>query len=310
MKKTITILTVLLLSFSSMTAQTSEANASKIIDMTNHVVDMYNSYLNSLKKVRQGLEAADKSYEVLSENIERSAYSWDCAYITLRSDYREEFEKAAAAAPAFPEKANIQSGVKYVQDNTERLSKSCSEFREYFIKKEYKQDTDWKKYEELYKNMETAYTDLSGMWSKTMKLAAEAGDRSELVLLKKSPIAEFIIPMKTDLSSAARLLDMFTEEEVDNAAIKKDIEALKKAVEKNKSLTGKNVANLEKYSSKPNYGGYYESMEEFIELATKLENLMDPANTMDEERRNQQIENTYSMINYKYNSLVENYNIM
>ena len=310
MKKTIAILAALLLSVSSITAQTAEANASKIIDMTNYVVDMYNGYLSSLKKVRKGLETADNNFETLSENIERTAYSWDCAYIILRSDYREKFEKAAAAAPAFPEKANIQSGIKYVQDNTERLSKSCSDFKNYFVKKEYKQDTDWTTFEELYKNMETAYIDLSDMWSKTMKLAAEAGDRSELVLLKKSPIAEFIIPMKTDLSSAAKIIDKFAEDEVDNADIKNAIEVLKKAVEKNRVLTGKNVANLEKYSSKPNYEGYYSMMDDFIELATKLENLMDPANAMDEERRNEQIENTYSLISYKYNSLVENYNIM
>ncbi len=310
MKKIIPILATLLLSASSIMAQTAEANATKIIDVTNHVVDIYNSYLNNLKKVRQGLETADNNYEVLSENIERSAQSWDCVNIIIRSDYREKFERAVAAAPAFPEKANIQSGVKYVQDNTERLSKSCSEFKDYFVKKEYKQDTDWKKFEELYKNMGTAYVDVSGMWSKTIKLAAEAGDRSELVLLKKSPIAEFIIPMKTDLSLASKILGKFSEDEVDNAAVKKDIETLRQNVAKNKVLTGKNVANLEKYSSKPNYDGYYQMMDEFVELATKLEGLMNPTNTMDEEKRNQQIENTYSMISYKYNSLVENYNIM
>lgn len=310
MKKTTVILAILLLGTSSLNAQTAEANASKIIEATNNVVDLYNSYLPHLKKVRKGLETAEQNYETLSDNIERTAYSWDCAYIILRSDYREKFEKAVAAAPAFPEKASIQSGIKYVKDNTERLSKSCAEFKDYFVKKEYKQDAGWKKYEELFKKMETAYIDLSGTWSKTIKLAAEAGDRSELVLLKKSPIAEFIIPMKTDLSTAAKILDKFREEELDNAAIKKDIEILKSAIAKNRVLTGKNVANLEKYSSKPNYEGYYLMMDDFVELATKLEGLMNPSNIMDEEKRNQQIENTYSMISYKYNSLVENYNIM
>ena len=310
MKKTIAILAILTLTTSPMMAQTAEANASKIIDMTNSVVDLYNSYLPYLKKVREGLSRADENIERLSENIERSAYSWDCAYISMSDGSVSMFQKYTAAAPTFTEKANIQSGIKYVQDNTERLSKTCSEFKDYFVNKEYKQDTDWKKFEELYQNMDKAYTDLSGMWSKTIRLAAEASDRSELVLIKKSPIAEFIIPMKTDLSLAAKIIDRFTEDEVDNVAVKKDIETLKAAVEKNKSLVGKNVANLEKYSSKGNYEGYYSSMEEFVELATKLENLIDPANEMDEERRNEQIENTYSMINYKYNSLVQNYNMM
>ncbi|MDR0660660.1 MAG: hypothetical protein LBG19_07650 [Prevotellaceae bacterium] len=137
MKITTTIPVALLLSTSSIMAQTAEANASKIIDMTNNVVDMYNGYLSNLKKVRRGLEVAEENYGVLSENIERTAHSWDCAYIILRSDYREQFEKTAAAAPAFPEKANIQSGIKYVHENTERLSKSCAAFKDYFVKKEW-----------------------------------------------------------------------------------------------------------------------------------------------------------------------------
>ncbi len=310
MKKTILILAALLLSTTLIKAQTSEASASKIVEVTNHVVDMYNSYLSNLKKVRNGLDIAASNHEALSENIERSAQSWDCAYIILRSDYRESFEKAIATTSAFPEKTAIQAGIKYVNENTERLSKSCADFKDYFVQKAYKQDTDWKKFDELYKNMETAYLDVSGMWSKTIRLASEAGDRAELVLLSSSPIAEFIIPMKTDLSLSSKILSRFSEEVIDNDAIKKDIKTLKQNIAKNRVLTGKNVANLEKYSSKPNYDGYYQMMDDFVELATKLESLMNPANTMDEEERNQQIENTYSMISYKYNSLVENYNIM
>lgn len=310
MKKVISFLAVILVAAFPATAQVTEPDATKIIDMTNHVVDMYNSYLPNLKRASRGLKAAEQGYMALSENMERTVSSWDCVYTSLRLDYKANFEKAAAAAPSFPEKASILSGIKYIEDNTQRLGSSCKALKDYFANKEYKKDTDWERYGALYRDMEAAYTDLLNIWSIAIKLATEAGDRSELVLLAKSPIAEFVIPMKADLSLATKLLGYFSEEEIDSAAILRDVEVLKKAIEKNKSLTGKNISNLEKYSNKATYEGFYVMMEELVALISSLERLVNPTNTMDEDERNQQIENIYAIISYKYNSLVESYNAM
>ena len=313
MKKLLILLSTFVLATAiPLAAQTTaEANASKIIGMTNAVVDLYNEYIPHLKKASEGLDRAVENIDILAENIHRSAHGWNCANIIVRSDYKETFEKAVKAAPAFPEKTKIQAGIKYIAANNDRLSNHCKALNEYFTKKGYMEDADFEKFQPLYDSLDAAYDDMARAWKTTIDLASEAGDRSELILLKKSPIAQFIIPMKTDLMAASKILEMFREDEIDNTAIQNAITTLKKDIDKNKVLTGKNVANLEKYSSKPNYIGYYESMEEFAEYATKLEELLNLSyQTDNEQRRQDNISTTYSMLQYKYNSLVENYNIM
>ena len=313
MRKIYLITAIMLFStiLSAQKATQAELNASKIIDMTNSVVDLYNDYLRQLKKGREGLEKAENNIETLKENINRSAYSFNCNSIIIRSDYIEKYEKAGKAAPIFPEKTKIQAEIKYIQSNNNRLAEHCSALNNYFTKKEYKEDEGFAKYQPLYDSLYNAYKDLSASWSRAVNLSSEAGDRSELILLKKSPIAEFIIPMKTDLSAASKILEKFSEEEVDYETIVKDIDALKQDIEKHKSLTGKNVANLEKNSSKANYGGFYSSMEEFVNIATTLEELMNPAKPYDKDSyREDRMNNNYSMLREKYNSLISSYNLM
>jgi len=316
MKKLSIVVLTLLLSSICLTAQKqtqAEINASKTINMTNTVVDLYNNYLSNIKKVREGLQRAEENIEILKENINRSAHGWNCTNMILHDDMVISFEKACTVAPAFAEKAKIQAEIKYAKANGERLSNHCKALNDYFNKKEYKEDEGFAKFQPLYDSLYNVYKDVSKSWLNAVNLASEAGNKSELVLLKKSPVAEFIIPMKTDLSAVSKLIDMFTEEEADFNAIQKDIEALKISVAKNKSLTGKNVANLEKYSNKLNYEGYYQSMDEAIEIAAKIEELMNPDKVkdgMNEQRVQDEIENKFSMLNWKYKSLVESYNMM
>lgn len=315
MKKiTATLLAILLSSLCLMAQKATQAeiNASKIIGMTNSVVDLYNSYLPHMKKVREGLSRAEQNIEVLAENINRSAHSWNCSYILMRDDQMNKYEKESKAAPTFPEKTKIQAQIKYIKANTDRLSNNCKALNDYFIKKQYKEDEGFKTYKVLYDSLEIAYKDISKSWSTAISLASDAGDRSEIVLLKKSPVAQFIIPMKTDMASASKILDKFTEDEVDYNAIVKDIEALRVSAEKNRDLKGKNVANLKKYSSEPNYGGFYKTMDDFIERAIKLEGLMNPEKVQEDSGNELQskIQTTYTMLRDKYTSLVETYNIM
>jgi len=75
MKKIVITFYTLLLAASVMVAQTTEeANASKTIDMTNSVIDMYNNYLSNMKKVREGLEKSADNVERLKKNPNTSAY--------------------------------------------------------------------------------------------------------------------------------------------------------------------------------------------------------------------------------------------
>jgi hypothetical protein len=310
MKKTSAIFTLLLLSVSAINAQTTMANSVKVIEMTNHATNMYNSYTANLKKAGDGLKRAHENMTILSESKSKTIYSWDCSNIAVESGYKEDLEKSIKATPAFSEKTEILSGINYIAENNERLANSCKALNDYFVKKEYSNDTRKAKYAELYNNLASAYTDLSGMWRKVMNLVSDAGDRAEIETLKRNPIADFIIPMKTDLSSVKKILNLFMEDQPDYSIAKKPITTLQTTIVKSRSLKGKKVAFLNQYKKKGVFEGFYLSMDKFIKVATDLEKVANPANNIDENQQKQDFNNNLSILANEYNSLIESYNMM
>ena len=312
MKKVTLVFSLLLLVGNILMAQkqtAEEANAAKIIDMTNGVIEMYNNYTGNLKKVREGLEKSIGNVETLSENRQRAAYGFNCSNFVIRDSDVASYEKAAKAAPTFPEKAKIQETVAFAVANNQKLAQRCSALNEYFTKKQYVEDADFSQFQVLFDSLEEMYLQVSGAWRTAVELSSDAGDRSEIFFLKKSPIADFIIPMKEDLARVKKLIDKFYEDEVNNAEIKADIAAIEKAVEKNRSTTGKKVANLEKYSSPGYFTSFYDFMDDFIKNSTTLNDLLNPeipAGSNHEDK----INNNFYFISSNYKSLIGAYNEM
>ena len=316
MKKVSVLLFLLILSGSAikLQAQTAqETAANNTIEMTNSVISMYNNYIRNLKNVETGLERAEENYEVLRENPKRTAHGFNCSNFTINSYEQSAYEKATKAAPAFAEKAKIQTAVDFVIKNTEEFGKRCLEMTTYFNKREHENDTEFVKYQLLYDSLYSMYERVTHAWEIALNLSSEVGDRCEIVLLKNSPISEFIIPMKEDIGKARKLMSKFSADEPDLAGIKNAIATIKKDIVANRSLTGKRVANLEKYSNKNYFEGFYLTMDDFIEYATQLSELLDPKVEIEDlspSRRNDRIGNLYSMLNGKMNSLIGHYNEM
>ena len=302
MKRTITVLTVLFFTTSALMAQITMANSSKVIEMTNFVNKMYNSYISNMDKVRHGLNISYENMEALHKNKGATIYSWDCADIALRSDYKEAFQKSIKSAPSFPEKAEIQSQINYAEQYNEYLSDCCKALNDYYTKQEFKDDKNWAKYQKLYTELATAYTDMSKIWKKTIDLATDAGDRAELVTLKRNPISEFIIPMKTDLISARKIMNMYVGDYFDNSTMKKSVADLKRNIVKSRSLNGKrNISFLNKYNKKSAFSDFYKRMDAFLKVAVALETTYVPQ---------QGDNNNLSLLINEYNSLIEIYSIM
>ena len=316
MKKVSLILCLLVMSGSviklhSQTAQETAAN--NTIEMTNSVISMYNNYLRNLKNVQTGLERAEENYEKLSQNPGRSSHGFNCSNFIIVSSDQSAYEKTTKAAPAFPEKTKIQAAVDFVIKNNEEFGIRCLALTTYFNKREHENDTKFVKYQVLYDSLHSMYEQVSSAWETALNLSSEVGDRCEIIFLKKSPVSEFIIPMKEDIGKARKMMSKFSAEEPDVANIKSDIEAMKKAVVANRSLTGKRVANLEKFSSKNYFESFYLTMDDFIEYATQLRDLLDPTveiKDVSPNIREDRIRNYYSMLNNKMNSLISHYNEM
>ena len=310
MKKILITFCMLLMTAGIMTAQTAEeANASKIIDMTNGTIEMYNKYLSNMKKVREGLEKSAENIEVLKENINRGAHGFNCSYFGISDVEVSVFQKTVKAAPAFPEKAKIQEAVEFVIANNDEFGKRCSALTDYFNKKQYVDDAGFAKYEELFSSLNDMYSKMSDTWKTATNLASDAGDRSEVILLKKSPIAEFIIPMKEDLARVKKCVDKLYQDDVDVNALKTDIAAIEKAGQKNRSLEGKKVENLKKYSYPSFHTSFYDYVEEFVKQSTRIQELL----SYDKDtqvRMKDEINNTYYAVGRAFEGMIKSYNEM
>ena len=313
MKKTTIIFSLLLLVGSVSFAQKQtpqEASASKIINMTNGVIDMYNNYTKNLKKIREGLNKSVENRESLEKNPKSSGYGFNCNSFIITDSDIATYEKAAKAAPAFPEKIKIQEAVAFVTANNDELAKRCSALSDYFNQKKHVDDAGFVQYQELFDSLSDMYVQISGAWKTATELASDAGDRSEILFLKKSPISEFIIPMKEDLSRAKKLIDKLYEDEIDHAEIKADIATIEKEAEKNRSMTGKRKANLEKYSYPSFHTSFYAYIDDLVKDATKLNDLLNPEISASESHLEDKINNTYYSVSGAYKGMITSYNEM
>ena len=310
MKKIVITFCVLLLTASVMLAQTpDEANASKTIDMTNSVIEMYNNYLSNMKKVREGLEKSAENVENLKKNPNTSAYGYNCSSFTIRSSEISAYQTASKAAPSYPEKAKIQESTDFVIANNEEFAKRCAALSDYFVQKQYADDAGFVQFEVLFNSLDDMYTSISDSWDTATNLSSDAGDRSEVVLLKNSPIVDFIVPMKEDLSRVKKLIDKLHQDDINMAAIQTDIAAIETAAQKNRSMEGKKKENLEKYSYPSYHTSFYAYLDDLIKEVAKLQDLWNDEET-DPERINQRIEYSYYAINRAYEGMIESYNEM
>ena len=310
MKKIVITFYTLLLAASVMMAQTTEeANASKTIDMTNSVIDMYNNYLSNMKKVREGLEKSADNVERLKKNPNTSAYGYNCANFTIRSSEISAYQTASKATPSFPEKAKIQESTDFVIANNEEFAKRCAALSEYFTKKQYADDAGFAQFEVLFNSLDDMYTAISDSWDIATDLSSDAGDRSEVILLKNSPIVDFIVPMKEDLSRVKKLIDKLYQDDIDMAAIKTDISAIETAAQKNRSMEGKKKENLEKYSYPSYHTSFYAYLDDLVKEVGNLQETLN-ADDIDQERKNQRMEYSFYAINRSYEGMIESYNEM
>ena len=115
--------------------------------------------------------------------------------------------------------------------------------------------------------------------------------------------------MKEDLARAKKLLDKFYEDEPDFANIKADIAEIAEEAEKNRSMTGKKAANLEKYSRPSYHTSFYQYIDDLVKDATRLEDLLNPESP-EENWHEDRVNNTIYSLNSNYRGMIESYNEM
>ena len=330
MKKHYLLIVAGVLSMTAINAQTkktstsaplTKANAGKIIEMTNTVVDIYNVQISEIKDVRDCLERFERTMSDVAENPNRTAHGAACNNIKpLRSDMVEKLTAKAKLAPAFAEKAEILKGVDDINKEFETAIVRCHNVQNYFKEKRYQSDdNEFGGYVALRDTFIMSYDNINTLFDKTMELSSVAGDRAELVILKTHPLASVIIPMKENLSAVSQLMAKCRAEKPDAEAIKADVAAIRKKLAKDKVLTATMKATLKKSnSSEDRVNRFYEYVGTSADMTDKFLEYLDPAKEITdldhvyketvEDARKRHLKKHYGEISRYYGLMVHEYN--
>jgi hypothetical protein len=290
-------------------AVNAEAQASKIIEYTNAVIDLNNEQAKHFKEYGRVLEAADRCLErVSSDKYDPrfgAPFSTQTTY-PVQIGYFTQYEAAEKKAPAFTEKAEIIRLVAIARESVKKLEDSSAKLGKYFTDNEFAKDEKFSLYPTLKENFISSLRDSRKAWHNAVSKASDAGDASEIIILKKSKISQFIIPMKTNLKLLdnvySELFDLFEEEAINESlsTFNDHLAKLNASVEKDKSVANKNMALINHEDDYTNFFRHVENCSKYMSVvATELAK---------EEPDEDKIDSNIRMVNQEYNDTIRAYN--
>lgn len=282
----------------------AEKNASKMIGLTNTVIDLSNAYGKKYKDYERTLTQGEEKYEQLKKNYDPRFsvnFNGTGSYpvpVGLMNAYEEALKQVPATVK---EKAEIVAAVKNATTCVTGLEKWGKGMKDYFTGKEFEKD-DFAGYTIAKDSLQYYLDETRKAWRTAASMASDVGDDAENLLLKKDPISQFMIPMKSDLKVLKSVLNEFSDDEemTNYSPLEEKLTVLKTSVEKNKSTEGKNVALL---SHESYYTGFYEKMEKctdtFLSLLEELSKVTQDENKLDM---------LYNNLSVGYNEVIDSYN--
>lgn len=281
----------------------AKINASKIIRMGNSVIDLSNDAVQTLDSYRNMISTADNNVSRLKSNPNLSPYFVN--YKIYNSDQRKntEYAEASKLAPAFDEKAELISAMAKANADLAEVVKNSEILSNYFSNKEYQSDADFSKYPALKDNTMSSVDKAFASWKAASQLASKAGDKAELLLLKDSKIADFVIPMKTDLIALKAVLVKVGDSQSDLSSLETEVSTLKASVDKNKDVSTKDIKKLSDLYYKEVYETFYRKCSQATETLGKLVEILKSGET-----DGNRLSSFYNNARVAYGDAVDQYN--
>lgn len=304
--KILGLLTLSLFSFSANAQQKNspaKVNASKIIRMSNSVIILNNENMDVIDSYKQIVVTADNNVKRLKNNDKAQVHFVNYKIYTPNQRSNAEYAEASKIAPAFDEKTALIETMTEANSNMTNMVKWSKALSDYFSNKEYLTDTSFENYPTL-KDSTLFYVDKAySSWRTASQLAATAGDKAELLLLKDSKIADFVIPMKTDLINLKTIFSKIGDPQSDLSSIENDITSLKASIEKNKDISSKDVKKLSDIYYKEVYMTFYSKCTQSVDTLGKLANML-----KDGEKDGDSLSSFFASAQSSYGQAIEQYN--
>lgn len=283
-------------------ATKTELEASNIISFGNSVINLGNSYSQTIGNFRSLLNTTDGNIDIYSKNPNRMLYAVNCAVNTVQQDQLTTYTKTLKPGLIFPEKEGIIESVNEGKKDIEELTRWCEQMKQYFSGKEYEKDSDFEKYVIMRDSFNYYIDKASKSWSNASQLASDAGNRAELLLLEKSPLASFVISMKKDLYALESIFKMFSNPTMTPDAIKAAITTLEESISSNENPQNKDFSKLSDIYYKEVFHTFYRN------CASSANTLKSLANRLDNEKDPEVLNSWFRTAGSDYSKAIEEYN--
>jgi hypothetical protein len=273
----------------------SSSAASNIIEYTNLIVDISNNHNRYLEQVAQNADKIEKGLQKPDDRFSfiglSKPFNYPMRYSKLKpeepvSDLSKEDQQF------FKEKVTNYMAV-YTS-----LKKSNDELHDYLTAQDYKDDKGAKGFllvDSVRSKVQQAYV----LKSELMKKVEVVADASEEVILKDSPLKDYIIAMKSDMKDIRGFIDLLESDKYAVVAdkAKTQYDALEAAQAKHAAL---DLSNAKKSTKDAQFTAFYERLHSFLLNARKV--LRNGAENGD------LTESDLSTLNSDYDSLISSYN--
>lgn len=288
--------------FSQKKLTKEEKGASDIIGFCNTIINMGNSYHRQKNSYNTAFSDIKDNMVTIRRKIDRELYNIPYNTDTISRQQVEEYENRLSIIRGFDQKNELKNLVGEAQSNIISVEKWYSAICEYFGAKEYNRDNNYLRYDMLEDSL-SFYLDKAEMsWSRASRKATDVGNRAELFLLSKMKIADFVLPMKTDLIGINDILRLLENDTPDLAFINKKISDLSSSIDSHKNLSGKKTKALSHKSYKQVYVDFYQSCAQCV---SDLQMLTGNIEHKDNEK---QLFDTYTAVISSYRNAMNHYN--
>jgi len=283
---------------------TSDAKKTyNIIRYANAVGELSDAYTKPLADYQRVLTVADQNMSQIGQNKEVQPIPVNCNDLWVNNNDLDAYRSKMDAVQPFEQKSNIDFLVNDAQKSTQKVSVWCEKINSFFNQGQYKNESTCASvYAVLKDSLVFSVRQAVISWDIASQAAVHAANEAEIALLRYNKRAEFVVPMKTDITAFKELLNMFGYGTFNFPQIRQKTQSFAGSVNYDMDLSGKNLSKLSNSSYQTVYQDFYRycsSGASSIELLTlKLEQNADP----------QEIQSIYAQVRSAYSSAINAYN--
>ncbi|NLR66253.1 YiiG family protein [Chitinophaga varians] len=277
----------------------SVEKASHVIEYTNLLIDIANKQNSYITRVSENVDKIEKGLKNPSDHfafigiITPTYFDMPRGINKVKADEPVD-ELSSADKTFFKEKVPAYSA------SFKKLQEQYKQLSDYLKAEDFKDDKSAKGFA-LVDSIRASTQQLMADKAVLMKKVNEIADASEAIVLKESPLKDYILAMKADLKTVRDFVELAESSEGNYNAIKQKAEAAYAALEKAKEEHSQlNLDNAKKENKDGYYKSFYDRVNDFLITAKKI--------MRDSAEKGKIDEYQVDSLGRSYDSLISSYN--